>query len=147
GEVAWLRSQIKQRPERRRFEEAPPRAVADLQLGEDRPRVRRPRCLTRAPLPDKPRAKLLEPVDGVEDAANDELRRHRPVPAVLGQPEGDVVAGLAAEAVELAAEPEGDRLARVAPAVPHPEPQVLALADGGGLRDLAAVDEEGYSRV
>ena len=74
-------------------------------------------------------AQLLEPVDGVEDAAHDELRRDDAVPAVLLEPERDVVALLAPEAVELRADAERDRRAGVAAALAHAEAQVLAVAD------------------
>src|SRR5204862_1069627 len=99
------------------------------------------------PLLHEPVTQLLESRHGVEDAADDQLGRDRPVPAVLGQTERDVVPGLAAEAVELAPEAECDRLAGVAPAVADPEPQVLAIADGRGVGDLAAVDEQRDARV
>ena len=77
-------------------------------------------------------AQLVEAVDRVEDPPHDELRRDDAVPAVLLQAERDVVALLAAEAVELRAEAEGDRLARVASVLADAEAQVLAVADGRG---------------
>ena len=97
-----------------------------------RRRSRVPPASTRlagAPLRGEPVAQLVEAVGRVEDAAHDELRRDDAVPAVLLQPERDVVALLAPEAVELAAHAERDRRAGVAAALAHAEAQVLAVAD------------------
>src|SRR4029077_20797989 len=80
-------------------------------------------------------------------SADDELGRHDAVPAVLRQAKRDVVAGVAPKAIELGAEAEGDRLARVAAAVPDPKAKVLAVSDRRRLRDLAAVDEKRDARV
>ena len=77
------------------------RRRAQLELGEDRARLGRPRRLAAAPLLGEPAAQLVVALVRVEDPAHDELRRDRPVPAVLLEPERDVVAADAAEAVEL----------------------------------------------
>src|SRR4051794_25764054 len=156
AKLAWCRSAIKrphleQRAERRRLEKAPPCAGrvgrCDLELREDRARLGRPCRLARLPLPGEPLAQLVEAVDRVEDAADDELRRADAVPPVLAEPERDVVARLAPEAVELRAEAERDRLAGVASAVAHAEPEVLPVADRRGLCDLATVDEQRHPRI
>src|SRR5204862_3447853 len=69
------------------------------------------------------------------------------VPAVLLRTERDVVAQLAPEAVELPAEAEGDRAARVAPVLAHAEAKVLALAELRRLGDLDAGGEKGHPGV
>jgi hypothetical protein len=74
---------FEEHPERRRLEQATPDAVGQLELLEDLARLWCPRRLTRFPLAAEPVAQLLEAVDGVEDAPDDELRRGDTVPAVL----------------------------------------------------------------
>src|SRR5947208_33756 len=86
--------------ERGRFEQVPPATLRELELREDRCRVGVALCVAELELRHEPRPQLLVALVGVEDALDDELRRHRPVPGVLLRAEGDVVAQLAAEAVE-----------------------------------------------
>src|SRR3989441_3093346 len=103
--------------------------------------------LTRSPLPCEAPSQLAVAVGRVEDAPDDELRRDSPVPVVLLQSEGDVVAAGALEAVELRAEPEGDR-ARPRPLlVDHAEAQVLALPDGGEIGQPAGGGEKGHAGI
>src|SRR3954451_19614627 len=73
-ELGRCRSQIKERPERRRLEQAPFRAVRQLELGEDRARFRGPGGLARLPLTGEPVAQLVESRDRVEYPTHDELR-------------------------------------------------------------------------
>ena len=54
---------------------------------------------------------------------------------------------VAAQPVELPAEPERDRAARVAPVLADAEAQVLAVADGRGVDGLAARDEQRHVGV
>ena len=82
--------------------------------------------------PASARAQLLVAVRRVEEPAHDELRRDRPVPAVLLQPAGDVEAALRAQPVELRALAERDRAAGVAAVLADAEAEVLPLADGRG---------------
>src|SRR2546423_6643544 len=111
------------------------------------PRLGGPRVSACTPLRREPFAQLLVALGGVEDPPYDELRRDGAVPAVLLQPERDVVAPRAAEAVELAAEPERDRRPGVAAALPHAEAQMLALADRAELAQLASVDEQHHAGI
>src|SRR4051812_46193786 len=123
---------LQQSAERRRLEQvaAPPGALAELELREDRGGFRRPGGLALLPQPAEPVAQLAVTRLAVEDPLDHELGRNRSVPAVLLQPEGDVEAGLLAEAVELAAESKGDRAARVTGTVFDPKAQMLAVPDG-----------------
>ena len=84
---------------------------------------------------------------GVEDAPDDELRRHGAVPVVLLEAEDDVVAALAAEAVELRAETEGDGASGVVVAAEDAEAEVLAVADSRQLAELAGREEQRHARV
>src|SRR5439155_20284425 len=138
---------LEQRPERRRLEQAPLRAVAKLELVEDRAPLCRPRRLAGTPLLREPVPQLLEPVGGVEDPPDDELRRHRAVPAVLLEPERHVVATLPAKTIEVAAHAEGDRRARVAAVLPHAKPEMLAVSNRSEVGELAAVDQQGHPGV
>src|SRR5258708_4755501 len=72
-----------------------------------------------------------------EDSADDELRRDGAVPAVLLQPERDVVTSGTAVRIEALPEPEGDRAAGVEAVTPHPEAQVFPLADRREIAELA----------
>ena len=56
---------------------APSRRLGELELLEDRARLGRPRGLALLPEPREPRAQVADPVVGVEDAADDELRRNQ----------------------------------------------------------------------
>ncbi len=98
--------------------------------------------LAAAPFGGEPGAELVVALVGVEDPAHDELGGDRSVPAVLLEPEGDVVVVEAAVAVDLGADPERDRGACVAAALAHAEAEVLAFADGVEPVELAVVDEE-----
>ena len=69
------------------------------------------------------------------------------VPAVLLQPERDVVAARPAGTVELPAEAERDRAARVGAVAADAEAQMLALADRRELAELAAGGEQRHLRV
>src|SRR5436190_12000691 len=102
-------------------------AGLDVELVEDRLRLRIPRL--RLPLGSQPRVDVVEAVVRVEHTPDDQLRRNCSVPAVLLQPERDVVATHAPVAVELRALPEGDRAAGIAAVAMDAETQVLALAD------------------
>src|SRR6266540_2149375 len=134
-----------QGPERRRLERMASRpAGLDLELGEDR--LGLGRAALGGPLSPQPRIELVEAVVGVEDPPDDELRRHRPVPVVLLQAEGDVVVSDPAVAVELPAHAERNRAAGDAlPA--DAKAEVLPLADGRRLHDLAGGRQEGHVRV
>src|SRR5919106_1940310 len=98
----------------------------DFELVEDRLSLRRARA--RRPLRAEPGVELFKALVGLEDAPHVELRRDGAVPAVLLEPEGDVEPDRPAEAVELGAEAEGDRTARVGAFTADAEAQVLALA-------------------
>src|SRR5262245_2733906 len=52
-----------------------------------------------------------------------------------------------AQAARPPAQPEGNRAARVAAVCAHAELEVLSLADGGELRQLAARQEQRHVRV
>src|SRR6185312_58128 len=96
-----------QRPERLRLEELAPRAAGgDAELGEDLPRLGRPRLLPFTPEAGEPVAQLVVAVGAVEHPADDELRRHGAVPPVLLEAEDEVVPRVALQAVELRPEPE-----------------------------------------
>ena len=136
------------------------RNVSDSSSCRRRGRPRRARARRRSAAPRASRRlalapQLLEPrraarsyaVGRVEEPPHDELRRDGAVPAVLLQPEDEVVARLAPEPVELRAEAERDRAAGVAAVLAHAEAQVLALPDRRGLDGLAAGDEQGHVGV
>src|SRR5262249_32287716 len=104
--------------------------------------------LLRAPLRGEALAQLDVTVGGVEDAADDELRRGCPIPGVLLEPEGDVVVAGAPETVELRTEPERNRRARnPSRRLADPEPQMLAVTDGGQVAHLAGGDEQVHAGV
>src|SRR5438477_13027729 len=128
--------------ERRRFEEVPsPRLLpAELELGEDHRRFGRPCLLPFAPQARQPFAQL--PVAGlrVEPPPDHERGSHRAVPVVLLEPKREVERGFLPEAVELAAEAERDRGARISSAVPDPEAQVLSIPHRGDVAELAPGD-------
>src|SRR6266576_2043686 len=90
------------------------------------------------PLRAEPRVDLVEAVVRIEDATNDELRRHRSVPVVLLKAEGNVVTALTPVAVELRPLPEGDRTSGVVSVALNAEAQMLPVADGSELAELAA---------
>src|SRR5262249_55156382 len=102
---------LEQLAEARRFEEVPaPRlALAELELGEDRRGLRRPRLPALAPKARQPVAQLAIARLGVEDAPDHQLGSNRAVPVVLLEPEGDVERRLLPQAVELAAEAQFER--------------------------------------
>src|SRR5438309_3822350 len=102
-------------------------ALLDLELVEDRLRVRIARRRRHVPLCSQPRIKLLEPVVGIERAPHDELGRNRSVPVVFLQAERDVVPADTPVTVELRSLPERDRAARVASVAIHAEAQMLAV--------------------
>src|SRR5262249_49768781 len=79
--------------------------------------------------------------------AHVELRRDGSVPLVRLEPEGDVVAPDLAQTVEPRTEAERDRAARVPPVLADAEAEVLALADGRELRQLAAGQQQRHVRV
>src|SRR5579864_5572835 len=112
------------------------------ELGEDRLRFRVARVHGLAVLGDEPVAQLVEALVGGEDAPHDELRRDRPVPAVLGEAERNVPAMRLPVDVETGAAAERDRTAGVGAVAPHAEAQVLSLADGREFAQLAARREE-----
>ena len=140
---------FEQRPERRRLEQAP-RAR--------RPRARAPRR-SRAPRGVHAASPALhcaaEPVAQLLEAARPRRRPGgRRAAARRRRSSGSPAAGTRrrsgrsrAEAVELAAHAERDRRAGVAAALPHAEAQVLAVADGRELGELAAVDEQRHAGV
>src|SRR5215831_20753476 len=103
-------------------------AGLDVELVED-PLCQRLAAPVRRPLQAQPLVQLVEPVVRIEHSAHDELRRDRPVPPVLLQPERYVVATDPAKAVELRPLPERDRTAGVAPVSVHAEAEMLAVAD------------------
>src|SRR3954467_12266116 len=135
-----------QRDEALGLEQMPPRAsLGETELGEDRGRLRVAALL--APLGLQPLALGEVALVGVEDEAHVQLRRDRAVPLVGLELEGEVVAADAAQAVQLPAEPEGDRAAGVAAVRADAELQVLALADGGQVAELAAREQQRHVRV
>src|SRR5581483_11176523 len=83
---------------------------------------------------------------GREEPPDDELRRDRAVPAVLLEPERDVVAP-APEGVEAASLAEGDRTAGVDPLAADPEAEMLPFAHGRERRQAAARGEQGHRGV
>src|SRR2546426_5597841 len=105
----------------------PASACCKLELLEDR--VRAGIALRRAQLPlrRRPGVQLAVALVRVEHVLHHELRRDRAVPAVLLRPERNVVTLLAPEPVDLAAEIERNRAARVAAVAPHAEARVLPL--------------------
>src|SRR3954451_14944503 len=116
-------------------------ALGEAELGEDRGRLRVAALL--APLGLQPLALGEVALVGVEDEPHVELRRDRAVPLIGLELEREVVAADPAQAVELAAEAEGDRAAGVAAVGAHAELEVLALADGGQVAELTAGQQQG----
>src|SRR5207302_8300742 len=135
--------------ERGGFEQMPPLLAVggERELREDRGGLGRPGGRAGAPQAGQPVAQLAVAGLGVENSLDDELRRHRSVPAVLLEPERNVVRNLLPEPVELRAEPERDRAAGIATAVPDAEPQVLAVADRRQLRQLTPGDEQRHRGI
>src|SRR5581483_2945889 len=117
------------------------------QLGEDLGRDGIAGGVTLAVLADEPLAQLVEPLRGGKDAANDELRRHGPVPAVLREPERDIPPPLLPVDVEARTAAERDRRTRVGAVTPHAETQMLPLPDRRQLAELATGREQGHLRV
>ena len=115
-------------------------SLLDLELVEDPLRMRLARF--RGPLCPEPGVDLIEAVVGVEDTTHDELRRHGPVPVVLLQTKRDVVTSRASVTVELGALSEGDGAAGVAAVAMDAETEVLPVADGRELAELAARREQ-----
>ena len=115
-------------------------SLLDLELVEDRLSLRVARL--RLPLRTQPCIDLVEAVVGVEDTADDELRRHGPVPVVFLQTECDVVTSRASVAVELGPLAEGDRASRIPAVSVHAEAEMLSVADRGQLTELAARSEQ-----
>src|SRR5258708_9364889 len=121
-------------------------AAAERELVEDRLRDGIARLF--APLRAQPGRELAVAIVAVEDAADDELRRDRPVPAVLLQPERDVPAADAAQTVDVRAHAERDRTAAVASVLDaHAEAQMLAVADRREVAQLAARREQHYAGI
>src|SRR5436190_20544783 len=120
-------------------------ALHERELVEDLLRPHVPSL--RRPFSPQPGVELVEALLGLEHTPYDELRRDRAVPVVLLEPERDVVPADAPIAVELRAVPERNRAAGVDSPMPHTEPQVLALADGRELRELACRREQRHRRV
>ncbi len=146
---ARARARGEQRAEALRLEQVPAAepCLVELELGEDRRRFGVARLGRLPELGDEPVAQLAEARGGDEDATHDELRRHRAVPAVLLEPERDVVAALAPVRVEPRAEAEGDRAAGVGAVAADAEAQVLALPDRGEVAELAAGSEQRHAGV
>jgi hypothetical protein len=63
------------------------------------------------------------------------------------EPEDHVVPALAAIAIQLPSDAEGDRTARVVPALVDAKAQVLPLPHGAELSQLAGRQEQGHARV
>src|SRR5205823_5657080 len=99
------------------------------------------------PFRRKTPSQLVIAAGRLEDAPDDELRRDRPIPAVLLEPEGEVPRARAAEALELCAEAECDRAAGRAAVVEHAEAEMPTLADGAELCQLATGDEERHAWI
>src|SRR3954469_6097473 len=121
-------------------------ALLDVELVEDRLRLRIARAV-RLPLHAQPLVDLVEAVVRIEDAAHDELRRDRAVPAVLLQPERDVVSTHAAITVELRPVSERDRAAGIAAVALYAETEVLAVAPRRQLAELAARRQQRHVRI
>src|SRR5439155_15533569 len=83
----------------------------------------------------------------IEHAANDELRRDRAVPVVRLEAEDDVVPSGPPVPVELRTQPERDRAPRVPAALADAEPEMLAVADGRQVAELARRQQERHARV
>ena len=83
----------------------------------------------------------------LEDLTDDELRRDRPVPAVLLEAEEDVVAHFAPRAVGVAAEPERDRRAGGPVTVAYAEAEMLPVRRLSDVREIARREEERHARV
>src|SRR5438067_7811180 len=120
-------------------------AGLDPELFEDRLRERI--ASVRLPLPAQPRVQHLEAFVGLEDAADDELRRDSAVPLVLLEPKRDVVPPHAPQPVQLRPLAERDRAARIDPVTAYAEPQMLALPHRRKLRDLAGGREQRHLRI
>ena len=135
---------LEQRAEALGLEQAP---RLDARRRGRAPRRSPARAGSRRPAPsgtrDEPVAQAHVAVRRVEDPPHDELRRDGAVPVVRLQPERDVESTVAPEALELGAEAERDR----ASAGAHAEAQVLALADGREVAQLAALGEQRHLRV
>src|SRR5436190_18523757 len=132
GGLRQHRLHLQQGPERLRLEQAAPgpaaeHGVVEIELVEHRPGSLAPAFGTGPPLGCELRPQLAIAPGRLEDPADDELRRRRPVPGVRLQAEGDVVGADLPPAVELRAEPERDRGAGGAALVPGTEAKVLAL--------------------
>src|SRR5438309_8167747 len=106
-------------------------AVSQVKLGEDGRCGRIAHLRVLPPFGFEPLAQLGIALAGLEDLADVQLRRDGAVPAVLLEPERDVIAADVAKPVELGAEAERDRAAGVAPILSDAEAQVLPLADCG----------------
>src|SRR5206468_3260316 len=135
-----------QRAERLGLERMPLRAsLVHLELVEDLLCLRfAGLCL---PLGAQPRIELVEAIVGVEDATDDELRRHRSVPVILLQAERNVITSLAPVAVELGSLPKRDRAAGIAAVQLYTETEMLAVADRCKLAELAAGRQQGHVGV
>src|SRR6185436_11364845 len=120
-------------------------AVDEPELGEDRDRVGI--AIFLAPLRLEPFPLGDVAFVGLEHMTHVELRRDRPVPLVRLELECDIEETGPAQAFEPSAEPERDRTPRVAPVRAHAELQVLALADGGQVDQLAAREQQRHVRV
>src|SRR4051794_21373697 len=128
------------------FEQVPSRAaLGEPELGEDRGRLGVAALL--APLGLQPLALGEVALVGVEDEPHVQLRRDRAVPLIGFELEREVVAADAAQAVELPAEPEGDRAAGVAAVGADAELQVFAFPDRGQVAQLAAGQQQSHVRV
>ena len=101
-----------------------------------------------AVLGDEPVAQLAERAAVGEEAAHDELGRHRAVPAVLLEPEGDDPSGRRA-GTSRAGPPSPNAMALPASATvaTDAEAEVLALADGGEGGELAAGGEQHHAGI
>src|SRR5206468_2136066 len=135
-----------------RLEQAPPGSVAHFgaaepELLEHRPRRRAPAVGAGTPLGRHRRAELAVALGRLEDPADDELRRGRPVPGVRLEAEGDVIGADLPPAVELRPEPEGDCAACGAVLVAGAEAEVLALPHRLQVAELTAGDEERHARI
>src|SRR5262245_52967081 len=121
-------------------------AGLDVELGEDLLRQRLA-CAVRRPLSAQPLVQLVEPIVRIEDTADDELRRDGAVPAVLLEPERDVVAPDSAEAVEPRPLSERDRATGIAPVALHAEAEMLPVSDRREVAELAPRREQRHVRV
>ena len=120
--------------------------LVEPELGEHLAGPRAPLCGIGLPLGQEHAPELLEARRRLEDLLDDELRRHRAVPAVGGEPEGDVVLPGSSVAVESAAAAEGDRSGARA-CCRDREPQMLPVTDGSEIRKLGTDGEQRDVRV